>query len=752
MSKLPTIIMIVLSVIASAGCESGRSGGNSTPPLSGLDQRPANTTCIAGKRPIAGAGVIQLVRAFPALSFSEPLVMVQTPDSNDRWYVAEKTGNIYWFANDDATLQKNSFLNLTAKVNPSGEGGLLGMAFHPDYKNNGHVFLSFTTNNSNNQFASQISRFTVNSAGTALDSTSELMIIQLRQPYTNHNGGNIAFGPDGFLYFGLGDGGSGGDPENHGQDTRTLLGAMLRIDVNTASQSERYKIPSDNPFSGAPTCSAGLCPDQAFAASAQRCAGNGCPEIFAWGLRNPWRWSFDRSTGDLWAGDVGQYAWEEVDLIQKNKNYGWGCYEGKHRYTDTNSKDASICPATLDHTFPVVEYDHSAGQAITGGYVYRGAAIPALTGNYIFSDSGSGGKIWALADPKSTTPTMTELANTGYSIVSFGEGHDGELYVLDYSGGIYKLVPGTTATPVAFPAKLSETGCAGEINRKDGSPGMIPFALNSPLWSDSADKKRWLALPDNTAINIESGHDWTLPPGSILRKDFYLDAKIVETRLFAHHTDGDWAGYSYEWDADGLNATLLTGSKTVTIGSHAWFYPSGSDCLRCHTAAAGRSLGAETAQLNRDYTYASTGRTGNQVFTFSNIGLFAAALPDTPANLPALAAPEDTGKPLADRTRAYLHANCSHCHRPGGPGRGSIDLRHTVAFSAMNICGKIPETGDLDVTDARVLYPNAPEKSVISLRMHATGTTRMPPLSSSVVDEAGTQLIDAWIRSIASCP
>ena len=401
---------------------------------------------------------------------------------------------------------------------------------------------------------------------------------------------------------------------------------------------------------------------------------------------------------------------------------------------------------------PITDYDRSVGTSITGGYVYRGSAIPALTGTYLFADFGSG-KILGLSDPKGAA-TRNELTTTPMSgIAAFAQDSDGEVYAINlYSGKIFKFVPGTKVATPGFPGKLSDTGCAAGTDPKEVTSGMIPFDVNSPLWSDGADKKRWLALPDNTTINIDSSRDWTLPPGTILRKDFYLDSKIVETRLLAHHTDGDWAGYSYEWNADQSDADLLADSKSVVIGTHTWYYPSGSDCLRCHTIAAGRSLGPETAQLNRDYTYPTTGKTENQVFTFSSIGLLDAALSASPANLPALAAPDDVSKALTARARAYLHANCSHCHRPGGPGRGEIDLRYDVAFNAMGVCNKLPDTGDLGVVDARVFSPGVPEKSLVSLRMHATDvTTRMPPLARNRVDEAGAALIDAWIRSVASC-
>lgn len=745
------IMMIGMCLLVIAGCDAGR-GKNGSSSVSGLDERPLNPRCVAGKRPSTGNNLAQLQPAFPALTFNLPLAMVQAPNDNSRWYVAEKSGRLAYFSNDETTNSITSFIDLTAKVDDRSEGGLLGVAFHPGYASNGYVFLSYTTSDnpddsgSGANFRSIIARFTANASRNALEPSSELVLMTVAQPYGNHNGGNIAFGPDGFLYIGFGDGGSGGDPHGHGQDTGTLLGAMLRIDVDVSlaelGSGLRYKIPADNPFSGLPICTNGSCPDQSLKAS--RCAGSGCPEIFAWGLRNPWRWSFDRSTGDLWAGDVGQNAWEEVDLIQSGKNYGWNCYEGSHVYN-------SSCTASSDPVMPVTEYSHSVGSSITGGYVYHGTAIPALTGSYIFGDFVTGA-LFSLSDPKDTA-IRNELAAPVSGIASFAQDNDGEIYAVNLnSGKISKFVPGTGTSTPGFPAKLSDTGCAGDTDLKQGSSGMIPYNINAAFWSDGAVKQRWFALPDGQSIDVNTGGELQFPPGSVLRKDFYLDNKIVETRLLAYHTDGDWAGYSYEWDDAQSNATLVADRKNKTIGTQVWTYPGSSDCLRCHTLAAGRSLGLEIMQLNRDYNYASTGKTSNQLATYSSLGLFSTPLSAAPPELPALSDPQNSSVSLETRARAYLHANCSQCHRPGGPGRGQADLRANAAFAEMRVCNALPDAGDLGVSNAKLLVPGNPGLSLVSLRMHDTGTHRMPPLSSNIVDTQGAALIDEWITSLTSCP
>lgn len=739
MMRMSSVVVMLLAILA--GCD-----GKKPSSTAGLDERPSNARCVAGK--LGATGLAQMQLAFPNLTFIQPIAMVLAPNSNNRWYVIEKPGRVLSFANDSTTSQATPFIDLSAQVDSRSEGGLLGIAFHPDYATNGYVFLSYTTSDTpadlnGANFRSVIARYTANPQRTALDASTELVLMTLAQPYDNHNGGNIAFGPDGFFYIGFGDGGGGGDPYNHGQDPKTLFGAMLRVDVNV-SPSElisglRYKIPSANPFTGTPTCLDGSCPNQSNKTSV--CTGSGCPEVFAWGLRNPWRWSFDRANGDLWAADVGQNDWEEVDLIQVGKNYGWNCYEGSHLYEN--------CTASPNPVMPITEYDHSIGTSITGGYVYRGAAVPALAGSYIFADFISG-SVFGLSDPKGTA-TRSEVARPMSGIASFAQDNDGEIYAVNlYTGKISKMIAGTGTSTASFPAKLSDTGCAAEADPKQSSSGMIPYDVNAAFWSDGATKQRWLAVPDGQSISINADGDFQLPAGSVLRKDFYLDNKIIETRLLAYHTDGDWMGYSYEWNDAQSDAALVANGKTKTIGTQTWIYPSGSDCMRCHTLAAGRSLGLEVMQLNRDYYYASTGKTDNQLAIFSSLGLLSTALPAS-SELAALPNPKNTGATLEARARAYLHANCSQCHQPGGPGGGPANFLYKVAFAQMGVCNADATAGNLGVSGAKLLVPGNPNLSLMSLRMHDTGSYRMPPLASGVVDAEGASLIDAWITSLTSC-
>jgi uncharacterized repeat protein (TIGR03806 family) len=709
-------------------------------PVGGLDARPSNTSCVAPAKTSGNAGAtITATRVFPALTFDQPLLMLQAPGDDSRWFVLEKgsgsnaTARVRVFANDAAVGTATNFASVV--VNASSEGGLLGMAFHPSFASNGQVFLSFTEGS---PMVSRIARYTIAAGGATLDMTTRTNVISVNQPNTNHNGGYIAFSPsDGYLYAGFGDGGGGGDPNSTGQDTTDLLGAFLRLDVNAA---QPYAIPADNPFAGQATCSAD-----------HNVSANSCPEIYAWGFRNPWRWSFDRSNGDLWAGDVGQGAFEEVDRVARGGNYGWDCREGTASFSGTQSSVCSTLPGG-GFTNPVHQYGRSLGQSVTGGFVYRGSALPALVGSYLFADYETG-RIWRLVSNGSGGFTAEELLDTNLSIASFAEGDDGELYVVDLvGGGLHKIVDG--AGPPAgppVPTLLSATGCVDASNPRAPASGLVPYDVAAAFWSDGAAKERWLGIPNGTSISVGGDGDFTFPNGAVLMKHFRLNGTLVETRLFMRHPDGDWAGYSYEWNAQQTDATLVQGGKTVPVGSQSWIFPSGNDCLTCHTTAAAFALGLESAQLNHDFTYASTGRTANELRTLDSVAMFTSPLGD-PAVQPSMPSPSDTGASLGARARAYLHTNCAHCHRSGGPTSVSLDLRYSLLLSSTAACDVAPTAGDSGIgSAARIIAPGNPDASVLLERMNRRDAGGMPPLASNVVDAEGVSLIRDWIASLTTC-
>jgi uncharacterized repeat protein (TIGR03806 family) len=737
----------VLSAAALAGCGGGGDSPSApaspapTPPITpsviaGLDQRPANSSCVAWARP-TGTDSITLTEVFAALpDFASPLAMMQAPNDNTRWFVVEQAGRVKTFANQNAVATASSFVDIvtTAPVRSGGEMGLLGMAFHPQFPADPRVFLSYTTGT--NPLVSRVSAFTTPDGGLTLDPNSERVLLAVNQPETNHNGGHIVFGPDDHLYIGFGDGGGSGDAHGttgNGQLMTTLLGKILRIDVGAAAATT-YSIPATNPNVGNAQCGNGGTGAQA------------CPEIFASGFRNPWRFSFDRATGELRVADVGQNAWEEVSLVERGGNYGWRLREGAHCFNPSSN-----CP-TAGLVDPFAEYDHSLGNSITGGYAYRGPQSTSLSGRYLFGDFGSG-RIWAWLPDSAAQPRQpTQLADTTLNIASFGEGNDGSLYVVNYGGTLHRIDFQPAGTGGTVPATLSATGCVASADRTLPASGLIPYSVNAPFWSDGADKQRFLALPDGQNIAVTAEGDWDLPAGSVVMKHFRIANRLVETRLLMRHPDGVWGGFTYEWNAQGTDATRVQGGAVRDIGGgQQWLFPSESQCLECHTSAAGRSLGLETAQLNRTHTYAATGRTANQLATLSAINTLSPPITADPGTLPALTVPAATTATLAARARSYLHTNCSQCHRPGGPTPSTMDLRAATTLAATNACNATPSGSTLGIANARLISPGNASQSVLVARMNRRDVHGMPPLGSVIVDTAGVTLVSSWINSLTGC-
>lgn len=351
-----------------------------------------------------------LVEAFPNLSFNRPLDLLHPPDNTDRIFVVSQQGYIYSFDNDSTISVKHTFLDISDSVSRvHNEEGLLGMAFHPQYASNRQFYVYYSKKNDQKSILARYHVSNENPDSAIL--TSQLILMEIEQPARNHNGGQIAFGPDGYLYVALGDGGGSGDRYLNGQDLQTLLGSILRINVDSTSSYGNYAIPADNPFAGN--------------------SSNYREEIYAYGLRNPWRFSFDPASGWLWTGDVGQGQWEEVDIIESGQNYGWNIMEGMHCYNNTSCDDSGL-------SYPVVEYSHSLGNSITGGHVYRGSRVPALYGKYIYVDFGSS-RVWALEYDGINDPQNEELMNSGLNIAGFGIDQNYELYACAFDGKIYKF-------------------------------------------------------------------------------------------------------------------------------------------------------------------------------------------------------------------------------------------------------------------------------------------------------------------------
>lgn len=714
------------------------------------------------------------VNAFPKLSFKNPVLVTHAPGT-DRLFVAEHHGKIFSFPNSADAAKADLFVDLRSELRSlaktpgaTGIDAIYGFCFHPRFAENRTCFVCYTVFKKDaNTLAdgTRVSRFTVTKDDPPrLDVASEEIVLTFMQG--GHNGGDLHFGPDGFLYVSSGDGSNPNPPDRlkTGQDCSDLLSSILRIDVNHTDEGKCYAVPRDNPFVGQEGVR---------------------PEIWAFGFRNPWRMSFDRRTGDLWVGDVGWELWELVHRVQKGGNYGWSVVEG--RQPVNTSQKAGPGPILS----PLIELPHTAAASVTGGYVYRGKKFPDLVGAYLFGDWETR-RLWAARVDGTRVVSMPELTEPTVRIVAFGEDAAGELYLLDYDAGtIHTLAKNEegTAKPSEFPRKLSQTGLFASVRSHTLAEGVVPFAVNAPMWEDGATAERFVALPNSTKVVWFPQR--VSVPGSIFARQFEFPANAVlgrtvssesepgsaasrkrlETQLL--HFDGkQWRGYTYAWNAGQTDADLVPaegGESGVAVddpthpgGKTSQTRPFGSraQCAVCHNPWAEHTLAFNVPQLNRVVGTAA-GR-ANQLSAFASLGLLARVdkggepLPPPSAaevaNFPALADPFDPTAPTDSRARSYLHANCSHCHRFGGGGSVDLELHAFADLGTTKTLGLGPARGGFDLPDPKVIAPGEPHRSVLLYRMAKFGRGRMPHLGSEVPDPHGVALIQEWIRGLPGGP
>lgn len=692
------------------------------------------------------ASAIQLVPWLQGAGLNQPIALIAYPGPSNRVLVAERPGQIVLVANAAVTTPKKLALDLSGKISVNGEGGLLGVALHPQFPQQPKLYVHYTTKG---VFTSIVSQFTLSATTPdTFDLGSEVVLLSVPQPFSNHNGGQIAFDVQGHLLVGLGDGGSAGDPLGAGQNGQTLLGKILRIDVNHAENGKNYAIPKDNPFVASKTV---------------------LPEIWALGMRNPWRFSVDPLTGQLWVGDVGQNKYEEIDIVEKGQNYGWNTMEGAHCY-----KPAVGCDTT-GLALPVLELPHGEAKSITGGYVYRGKLFAGLYGRYVFGDYATK-RFWAAtSDSKGVWQAQLLLASN-FSVASFGTDRDGELFALQLFPSAVARVEavapgGAAAVP---PPKLSQTGCFASLQPLTPADGLLPYQLNAPLWSDGASKQRWIVLPAGATPQpggvgpIDAGETdqdhWDLPQGSLVIKHFALGKTAVETRFMRREAAG-WSMFTFRWLADGSDAELITGGGEQTFAfqdngqavTQVWHYPSQAECAQCHQGGTPRQqlLGPSRAQLDR----AASATAGlNQLQAFSLAGLLHKPVdPAAVTAMPDVTALDSGQQPVSDvagSARAYLHANCAHCHAPGlMPAQSAIDLRFGTPLAQMQACQMPPLLGDGGVAGAQLLAPGQPNQSVVWLRLSAPpgDAWQMPPLAVAKPHAAAQSLIAQWIQGLKGC-
>lgn len=675
-------------------------------------------------------------RAFPKLSFEKPRGVRCEPGSG-RILVIER-GRVIALPNEDEAAETRLFLD-------SPDYDVYSIAFHPRYSENRYIYAF--TNDGYHPVEPKFNRiFRYRAAGSPLacDPASRTLVLEWQS--IGHDGGDLAFGSDNMLYIGSGDGTVDFDANESGQDLSDLCGGILRIDVDRAGTGKAYAIPADNPFL-----------DRQGVRH----------ELWAYGLRNPWRISFD-SGGRLWVGEIGQDRWDMIHLARAGRNYGWSVYEGTHVFQP--SRKLGPDPVTP----PIIEHSHAEARSIIGGFVYEGKRFPELVGAYLYGDWETG-KIWGLRFDGERVTWNSELADTTCRILGFGLDANGEIYFADHGGGqicTIERMPAQQQKQEEFPGKLSETGIFADVKLHRPSPGLVAYDVNSPLWSDGAKKERLLGLPGASRIEFSADQPWQFPEGAVLVKTFSLplvgtsEPQRIETRIFTRQ-QGDWIGYSYAWNDHQSDAKLvekhgadrtfdvIDDTSEGGIRKQRWHYPSRAECMMCHTSAAGFVLGFSLEQLNRRCSHDPDYNQLEWCFeqaVFRVAGKDVNRIPDDPVTYPALVDPQSRTASTDSRARSYLHANCAHCHMPNGGGNAFIDLRAKGDGATLRLWDRKPEHSSFALSNALLLAPGHPERSVLLHRISTSGLGRMPPLSSAVVDQSAVSLLTEWVRNTKVAP
>ncbi|MCW5835405.1 MAG: PQQ-dependent sugar dehydrogenase [Labilithrix sp.] len=663
--------------------------------------------------PESTPGLARLEPWLGGRTFVLPVEMVPDPRSRDL-YLAQMYGQVLRI--DEATGEVRTVADLADR--DMNQGGLRALALHPTAPRAFVVVerppIETDPDNPPRGFDSELRAYDVKTDGT-FDLDTEALLLRVNIPGASHSMDTLRFGPDGKLYVSIGDGRTSESNNPPRYDPTKLLGTILRIDVDGAAP---YTVPPDNPFVADPAMH---------------------DEVYAYGFRNPWKFSFDRATGDLWVGDVGETRTEEINLVEAGGNYGWPLLEG----TDCHH-NAAGCDTT-GTVLPVFTYTHATGNSITGGFVYRGSRIPALAGKYVYADFQAGG-LWALdlATP-GARPIHLNAGEARPFAASLAEGADAELFVLDWRGGtVYSLVA-DTSTPERppFPTRLSDTDCFVDADPRKPASNVVPYGVNVELWSDGAAKSRFIVLPADAKLQVTPDGKLELPRGGLTIKTFFEDeerTRPIETRFLGRQGNGEWVAASYEWNAEGTDAVLLEEAKELTLRSgNRWTVPAPAQCFFCHQGE-NVTLGLDARQLGGADLGDPPGE--NDLDRFAHLGVLDGAAPAV-APLPRL----DGDAPIEDRARAYLHVNCSMCHyRGNGTIFSPLDMRFDTPLEDTSLCDRIS--------------PGAPEASKIFRRMGTRGLfagmslsdTQMPPVATNAVDPLGTAVIGEWIRTTTRCP
>lgn len=719
-----------------------------------------------------------LPNAFGTLAFNQPVCLATPPGETQRLFVCEKGGLLRMIPDVTATTPTAStFLNLTSLLSGRGEAidtgsecGLLGLAFHPNYATSRYFYIFYSVTKSGARYE-RVSRFTTRTEDPTLaDTTSEKILIEQRDEDDNHNGGDLHFGPsDGFLYISVGDEGSSNDTRLNSQlINRDLFSGILRIDVDRDMSKSveptthasipldagvaRFAIPKTNPFVNV----GGGTWDGKY--NGTTVTGTVRREFWATGLRNPWRMSFDPVTGLLCCADVGQGAREEVNIIQSGKNYGWVYREGTLTGPRTNNPTMPSNFDSLYHTPPLYEYPRGGdlgGYSVTGGRVYRGTNVGALTGKYIFGDYGSG-NIWSInLDGTGVQRLVGEAGISAFGVDPSNQ----DLLLADIGDGVVRRLISTTATG-NYPETLTATGLFADLTDLSPAPGVTPYTVNLPFWSDHAIKSRWVTIPNGTSkITPTADGLWTFPSGTIWVKHFDMEMqrgvptsrKRIETRLIVKNPTGAY-GVSYRWNEAGTEASLAADAGenfnlSVTEGGNpapqTWRIPSRAECMVCHTPQAGHALSFNTRQLNLENN--QLGFTGNQLTTFSQQDYLTSS-PGLPNLLPRHIRPDETSASVEARVRSYLAVNCSYCHEAGGTAPTSWDGSADLTLAQTGLINGTANNSGSDPLN-KLVVPGDTAHSIVLNRIAVTnGFSRMPPVGSNVLDQSNINLLTTWIN------
>jgi uncharacterized repeat protein (TIGR03806 family) len=701
-------------------------------------------------------------RAFGDLVFGPMVGMAVAPGETNRVFVLEKSGRILVITNL-ASPGAAVFLDLSSNLYTDPESGLLGLEFHPGFATNRQFFVFYTrTTATGLGLYDRLSRFEVSigDPNVALGASEVPLITQFDQD-GGHNGGDLHFGPDGYLYVSLGDGGSANDLLNNSQRIdKDFFSGILRIDVDKRAGSltpnphpsvhpDTYAVPPDNPFVGATNFNGVVVNPNSVRS-----------EFWAVGLRNPWRMSFDPLSGRLYCGDVGQSLKEEVNHIVKGGNYGWAYREGS-----VAGPKVSQTPVGFTAIDPILEYGQGNtifdGRAVIGGVVYRGNRLSQLAGAYVFGDYGLP-NIWSLRYDGTNATAFTYLTG-GQNVSGFGtDPRNGDVLWVQMNGDIRRLTYNSTVSGSPLPATLADTGAFSDLALLTPQAGIVPYDLNVPFWSDQAQKTRWFSVPDtNQLLTFNPTGNWSFPTGTVWIKHFELELtngvaasrKRLETRFIVKNAGGVY-GVTYRWGSSTTNAVLVPeegmneplvihDAGGGIVRTQVWHYPGRAECLQCHTAVGGQALGFNTPQLNRNFDYGAGPE--NQLRALSDAGYFTAPVGD-PATLLRMAAATNTAYSIEHRARSYLSANCVQCHQPGGATLAQWDARFTTPLAQAGIVDGVLNE-DLGNPENRVLKPGSPANSMILTRMSSLGPKHMPPLATSELNAEAIAQISNWITN-----